>query len=67
MAFSSCIELPVTSAPIAAPLMISISCGKACITGPSAPPAMAKPPNTMTSRMTMPMPHIELQYSPTRS
>ena len=54
-ALSSCIELPVTIAPTAAPPMISISCGIACMTGPSAPPVNAKPPNTITSRMTTPM------------
>ena len=43
------------AAPVAAPRMISISWGMACITGPSAPPVMAKPPNTMTTRMTMPI------------
>ena len=31
-------ELPATSAPSAAPPMISISCGSASRTGPSAPP-----------------------------
>ena len=41
---------PPTKEPTAAPPMINISCGSACMTGPSAPPVMAKPPNTMPSR-----------------
>src|SRR5690606_9512834 len=54
-ALSSCKELPATIAPTAAPPIIIISCGTACITGPSAPPVSAKPPKTMTIRITIPM------------
>ncbi len=42
-------------APVAAPPMMSISCGIASITGPSAPPVMANPPKIMTSRTTRPI------------
>ena len=49
-AFSSFIELPMISAPTAAPPMISISCGMASSTGPSAPPVKTKPPNTIAEQ-----------------
>src|SRR5690606_13241850 len=42
--------------------MIIISCGIACMTGPSAPPVRAKPPNTITSRRTIPIAAYIISY-----
>ena len=39
---------------MAAPPMVSISCGSASMTTPSEPPEIRKPPNTIAKRTTMP-------------